>query len=109
MCEYCQKFAQKAYELKDGLDIDRHNAGEVFIDFTGDLIVHIEGQDDFHAEACIDIKYCPWCGGKLKKLTRCLECKYNIGSRYCPACRYNYRECATQGCCWEGERDECAN
>ena len=103
MCEYCKKITQKAYELKDGLDIGRGKAGEVFIDLTGSLIVHIEGNDDFAAEANIEINYCPWCGEKIKKLTRCTNCKYNIGSSYCPACIYEYNECGKQGCCWEGE------
>lgn len=64
MCNYCRKFTQAAQKVREGQDVNVGYEGEVFIDFFGNLIVHLEGSQSI--EVSLSIKYCPWCGEMLK-------------------------------------------
>ena len=67
MCEYCRKFTQRAYSLKEGYDIFIGYKGEAFIDLFNNLVIHTEKKDaDEPNEIALPIKYCPWCGKKLE-------------------------------------------
>ena len=66
MCNYCRKFTQSAYKLREGYDVNIGYEGEAFIDFFNNLIIHLEHPSSA-VETNIPIKYCPWCGSELKK------------------------------------------
>ncbi len=70
MCNYCRKFTQSAYKLREGYDVNVGYEGEAFIDFFNNLTIHLE-RPYSSVEASILIKYCPWCGGELKDNNSC--------------------------------------
>ena len=68
MCEYCHKFTQLSYPIKEGENVDVGYEGEIFIDLFNNLTTHLDSPYSGRPslEISFPIKYCPWCGNELK-------------------------------------------